>query len=230
MPPELETLVGIDEAGMAEDIDHRTDAIFAVEEAVTVLFPWARTFVDLNRAPEQLPPDHHDGVVKLRTCTGHRVFRDLPPVHLVQEMVERYYRPYHSQLEKWSRSGRVRYALDCHSMAGVGPLYSPDPGRKRPMLCLGNRFGETAPDDLMEALGNCLADAFELDESELAYNHPYAGGYISRRYGGRPIPWIQIEVSRAFYTQDGPYAGRLEDLNLRFQQALEAWLKNSPRL
>lgn len=88
-------------------------------------------------------------------------------------------------------------------------------------MCLGNRYGSTAPDSLLTSLAACLGSAMGLRGADIALNAPYQGGYISRYCGQRPLPWIQVEFSRALYMQNGsPWPGRVEELNGQFGEAL----------
>jgi len=44
-----------------------------------------------------------------------------------------------------------------------------------------------------------VRQAFGLKSDDVTINRPFAGGYITRTYGRKPIPWIQVELNRTFY-------------------------------
>jgi N-formylglutamate deformylase len=97
------------------------------------------------------------------------------------------------------------------------------------LFCLGNRFGEAASDETIRKLRSCFVNAFELDETDVAMNQPFAGGFIIRTYGNRPLPWVQVEINRKFYLRD-PYFDSAaltvsskitEDLNSKFYVSLK---------
>jgi formiminoglutamase len=114
-------------------------------------------------------------------------------------------------------------------MAETGPAIAPDRGQTRPVFCLGNRFGEASPDEMVRKLRSGLMSAFELHESEVAINRPFAGGFITRNYGNHPLPWIQIEMNRKLYLREPHFnpetleisKAKTEDLNRRLYLALK---------
>ncbi len=132
-------------------------------------FPVARAVLDVNRAPGDRPPQNPDGVVKTVTVDGKTVWRD--PRRLsreqVDEMLERYYHPYHQGLVRAAEDREILLALDCHTMLERAPASSSRPGELRPLVCLSNRgdsSGEpldgpvTAPPALLRALGAALQE------------------------------------------------------------------------
>jgi formiminoglutamase len=84
-------------------------------------------------------------------------------------------------------------------MAAIGPTIGPDTGTRRPMICIGNGGHTTADRETAERLAVCFREAYDLPFEEVTINQPFSGGYIVRRHGNRPLPWIQIEMSRALY-------------------------------
>jgi len=159
-----------------------------------------------------------------------------PDAALVERLLERYHRPYHQKIRETleDEGSGVVLALDCHSMAALGPDISPDPGRRRPAVCLGNLRGQSCDQETIDRLAACFRRAFELPEAEVALNRPFGGGYITRTYGGRPLPWIQVELSRELYLRP-PYfdseslaidPARLRELNARFRQVLELFFRD----
>jgi formiminoglutamase len=148
----------------------------------------ARAFVDLNRAEDDRG---QDGVVKTHTCWNEPVYDAPLGDEVVERLLGRYYRPYHARLTALAGPS-VRLAVDCHTMAALGPPVGPDPGQERPWICLSNGDG-TCPREWMDALTRCFADAFGRQPS---INRPFKGGYITRTHAAE-MPWVQLELSRA---------------------------------
>jgi len=182
-----EDLVADGDVGAAE--------IYALRESVAqwISTDVARAIVDLNRAPEDF---RADGVIKTHTCWNVPVYSPLPPRKVVDDLLNRYYLPYHDRLVR--AYGAVPLAIDCHTMAAMGPPIGPDQGGRRPAVCLGDGHGKTLPSGWMGGLVRCFATAFG---GEIAVNRPFSGGYITRRHGEH-MPWCQLEISRAPFMTD----------------------------
>ena len=235
IPAELKDRLAIGERDIFEDIDPFTQQIYDLGEKIkyVVKTDIARTFVDPSRSISDLPPDNPDGVIKSHTCFGKIIYRDnLQPNELETEsLLNKYYYPYHHQLQEIIQNNEndLQICLDCHSMVDTGPAISPDVGKRRPMICLGNRFGESASGEIIQKLKSCFIVAFGLDETKVTINKPFGGGYITRNYGKKPLPWIQVEMNRSFYLRE-PYFNSavltisneiIEDLNNKFYLALK---------
>ena len=148
----------------------------------------ARAIVDLNR-PES--DRSKDGIVKTHTCWDVPIYSEPPSAEMIADLIENDYRPYHERLTDSSSWG-LKLGVDCHTMADVAPPVAPDPGQKRPMVCLGDNHGQTLPKGWMDGLAECFKSAFE---REIAVNEPFAGGFITRSHG-KEMPWVQLELSR----------------------------------
>lgn len=233
VPPELEGKIDIGPLEILEDSDAFARQIYGVDGVRFVLDTnVARAFVDLNRAEDDLPPANPDGVVKSHTSYGRAIYLPghEPDAALVERLLDRYHRPYHRTIQAIlaDAGAGVELALDCHTMAPVGPDLSPDPGRRRPTVCLGNVRGRACPPETTDRLARCFARVLGLRDEEVARNRPFGGGHITRTYGGRPIPWVQVELSRDLYLRP-PYfdrasltmdPARLRELSAMFREVL----------
>jgi formiminoglutamase len=238
VPRELEGKISTSRGDILEDIDVFTREIYDLGSQVrrVIQTPIARTFVDLNRAPDDRPPANPDGVVKTVTCYGKQIYHQGRQLDgdQVEQLISRYYAPYHRRIRDALSQGGFEIALDCHSMAAIGPAASPDPGMRRPPICLGNAYGKTCGSEAIEKLAECLAQAYGLELGDVAINQPFAGGYITRTYGADPVPWIQVEISRALYLAQPWFnpelwevaAERLDALRSRFYDPLECFMNN----
>lgn len=175
-----------------------------------------RAYLDVNREPFELDPQMFVGRLpsfantrSLRVAAGlgsiPRVVGEAQPIYRqplkVEDAMERIttlYKPYHAALESliW-RSQRLfdlSVLLDFHSM----PSSSPDVAGCD--IVLGDRFGSSAASWVVEGLSFALRAA----GLSVRHNKPYAGGYITERYG-RPAQnrhAVQIEINRALYMDE----------------------------
>ena len=234
IPEEVRGLTSIGIEAIMEDVDLFTQEIYCVEGVQAVLMSSiARTFVDLNRAPSDLPPQSRDGAVKTRTARLEPIYRDENlPDGLIAQLIRRYHEPYHRRIEETLKNDRIKLALDCHSMSTIAPPISRYSGRARPTICLGNVRGDAAPGEMIYALAECFRKVFELPENEVTINSPFTGGYITRRYGNNPVPWIQVEMNRKLYCAS-PFdhetrtveKGRLKLLSRLFKETITLFME-----
>jgi len=195
VPPEVAGRCRLRPEEVAEDGDVGARGIYGLSDAVDgfVTTEIARAIVDLNRAADDR---RKDGVVKTHTCWDVPVYDRPLEAPLVERLLASHYWPYHRRLTALA-GPRFRLAVDCHTMAAVGPPVGPDPGVERPRVCLGHADG-TCPRRWVED----LRDAFErVFGGRVTINAPFAGGYITRRHA-EEMPWLQLELSRAPFATD----------------------------
>lgn len=186
-----------------------------------------RAFLDVNREPYELDPRmFREPLPRFANSTSLRVVGGLGTIpRIVSENEEIYhgriplaegldrietiYKPFHDALEAALRRTLDRFGIailvDCHSMpSSVRAL----PGGRRPDLVLGDRFGTSAAGRLVAiAAGRIMQLGYEVTR-----NKPYAGGFITERYG-RPsvgLHALQIEINRGLYADEStfqPHAG-----------------------
>lgn len=223
VPPEVRAFCRLDLPAMLEDGDTWAGRVYDLEGRVKDyhLFLPARAILDPNRAPADLPPGNPDGVVKSETVSGTKIWRNPRGLDAgrIEELMLRYYRPYHEKLAEAAQKPGLLLALDCHTMLDRAPHTAPVPGKKRPLICLGNRGDEngeqsgealTAPPGLMHSFKAALEKYFkDLQDHDAAplvtLNDPFKGGYITRKHGtASPLPWIQVEINRSLYLANPP--------------------------
>jgi formiminoglutamase len=141
-------------------------------------------------------------VVKTFTCFDRPIYSQPLDDLLTERLLARYHRPYHDRLEGAARTTRALLGLDCHSMAATAPPVASDAGRPRPLFCLSNDEGRTCDDEMLRRLAASISEAFECPPAEVALNRPFKGGYLTRRHGRNPLPWIQVEMNRSLYLAD----------------------------
>ncbi len=189
IPPEVEPFNLLTSDQIIADGDEGAREIYAIEELVSefVTTDIARAFIDMNRKENDFSVD---GVVKTHTCWNVHVYKSPLPPAVINQLLDRYYFPYHTQLTKLAGKD-IMLAIDCHTMASSGPPVGPDAKSARPMVCLSNADG-TCPEEWFYLLADCLSEAFGC---EVSLNKPFKGGYITRHHS-REIPWLQLELSR----------------------------------
>lgn len=203
IPPEVSSLLSLSHRDLFDDSDPYTSEIYTCADLVQqqVEAEVFRAVLDLNRAPDDLPPENSDGCFKTETCVGVTVYNEgaYPDAALRANLLAHYYDPYHDAITRGVRDGSVKFAFDCHSMAAVAPVYAPDRGMERPLFCLGNGDNRYSSREAITALADTIASVFSLSTSSIGINKPFKGGYITRTHGNNPVPWIQIEMNRSLY-------------------------------
>jgi formiminoglutamase len=229
-PPEVADRVVATPEEIFEDGDAFTREIYDLAGRVAHVQSArvARAFVDLNRSETDRPPANSDGVVKTATCFDRPIYSEPLDDSLTKILLARYHRPYHEGLENAARNAGAVLGLDCHSMAAVPPPVAPDADRPRPLFCLSNAEGQTCDEDLIQGLAEAVSRAFDCPRAQVTLNHPFKGGYITRRHGRSPLPWIQVEMNRSLYLGEPWFdrqerrtdPARLRELRERFWTAL----------
>ncbi|HUY68821.1 MAG TPA: N-formylglutamate amidohydrolase [Alphaproteobacteria bacterium] len=186
--------------------------------ATVVLAEFARSYIDANRAeddidpallaapwPVPLAPTERTllglGLVRRLCKSGVPVYgKPLPPAE-IEKRLENCYRPYHASLEKAITRRVADFGecalIDCHSMpsqSGEGPL------ARRPDFVLGDRDGSSCDPSLTRRVRDILQEM----GYGVALNDPYKGVEIVRRHGkpqeGRQA--LQLEINRRLYMNE----------------------------
>ncbi len=230
-PKEIQDRVSISRKDLFEDGDAFTREIYDIQNEVTALIssPIARAFVDMNRDLSDLPPDNPDGLVKTQTCHGKSIYAKGKELNqkLTNVLTKNYYDRYHKKIETFLKKQKnLKLGLDCHSMEPMAPQIAPDQGGVRPSICLSNNFGKSCPNEIVEILKSCFQQIFKLSSADILINKPFAGGFITRKFGNNPIPWIQIEMNRNLYLTS-PWFNKK---TLRISQRRLSYLRNNFKL
>lgn len=176
----------------------------------------ARAYVDLNRDPNDLDPAMYSGplqraansrsarvqaglgVIPRVAGDGSEIYKSLLAVSEATERLALVHAPYHAALQAQLVETRAQFGcavlLDCHSMPSCarGP-FAPD-------IVLGDRFGAAASPELIQRVEQILKRM----GYRVARNAPFAGGYVTERYGRPEHGWhaLQIEISRGLYLNE----------------------------
>lgn len=152
----------------------------------------------------------------------------------VQRRIDQCWRPYHAAVQQAITEAHARHGyslhLNCHSMPAVSSKCATDfPGLVHADFVIGDRDGSSAS----RALSQQLCELLRGFGYDVAYNHPYKGVELVRRYG-RPEAHrhsIQVEINRKLYMDEKtlePHAG-FEPLRAHLRQMVERLLATDPR-
>jgi len=182
-----------------------------VDCAPVMLAHYARTFLDLNRAADEIDPDMFAGPLTVPTRITDRVnaglgalprlathgqaiySRKLDPLDAVSR-INSLHRPWHDRIAVLIDRARSRHGyavlVDCHSM--------PTPaGTRPPQIVVGDRYGNSAA----PALVALVERHFASQGWRVARNAPFAGGHTTEFHGDvcAGVHAIQIEIDRGLY-------------------------------
>ncbi len=178
-----------------------------------------RACVDLNRAADELDPALIMGTLRRTTspriaaglgviprvvAEGRAIIEGKLSIAEAEQRLATYYHPYHDRLDQLLADQRALFGqtilLDCHSMPHDAVTSAPSVRGRRPNVVLGDRFGAACDRWLIDAATEAFRDAGFI----VVRNAPFAGGYITQRYG-RPrerIHALQIEIDRSLYMDE----------------------------
>lgn len=191
-----------------------------------------RAYLDVNREPYELDPalfaetlPDYANTHSLRVVGGlgtiarvvneqEEIYRAPLSVSAALERINRLYKPYHATLMELLHDARCQFGyaalIDFHSM----PSYQGDRSNVQKVdFVLGDRFGTSCPREMVRIVERYLTGL----GYKVALNKPYAGGYITERYGvpAEGMHTLQIEVNRALYMDEETLALRRDFRNLR---------------
>jgi len=154
-------------------------------------------------------------------------------------------------MEELIKNPDIKLAVDCHSMAAKSPPIEADAGAVRPLICLGNLGDEngeiepifnrvTCAPEVIRFMADEFRNVFQYEDLEVdppaiaTINVPFNGGNITRRYGGRGVTFVQIEMSRALYLSKNYFdetnlqvkESRIKDLNEKVWKVLANTIRN----
>lgn len=181
-----------------------------------------RAYLDVNREPYELDPaliaealPHYANTKSVRVVGGlgtiarivteaEEIYRR--PVALGDALarIDTLYKPYHAALSDLMDASIEKFGIavliDCHSMPS-NPLY--ESGGLRPDFVLGDRFSTSCS----PGFTRLVAEQLKGMGYRVAFNKPYAGGFITEHYGrpGKGRHALQIEVNRALYLNETSY-------------------------
>lgn len=227
---------------------------------IEALFP--RSYLDVNRGLDEIDaamfeppwpmPSSDDPRVrsKLRLgkgliwrCTdeGVEIYARALRIEEGERRIARCWRPYHAAVAAAIDAAHARHGhsihLNCHSMPAVAASHATDfPGLAHADFVIGDRDGSTSCPRLSGLIGERLRGW----GYDVAYNHPYKGVELVRRYGdpARGRHSVQLEINRRLYMNEETLAltEGFEPLRAHLRQLIDwlaamqppAWLDGEP--
>lgn len=208
---------------------------------------WPRAYLDLNRAADELDPGVIDGVVRgVQTprinsglgviprvvANGRAIYRGKLTRAEAEARITQIWHPYHTELDRLMDSAKAEFGkavlLDFHSMPHEALDAVARPGTPRPQVVLGDRFGASASSEVVDVLEQGFLNAGLI----VSRNAPFAGAYITQRYG-RPAKGhhaIQVEIDRRLYMNERMIRpnGNFEAMKQIVAQVLSRVISASP--
>lgn len=177
-----------------------------------------RAFLDLNRAADELDPaliigvksrglnpriTSGLGVIPRVVAHGRPIYHGKLPSSEANERITQFWTPYHEVLGDLLTETRLMFGhavlIDMHSMPHEAIENMGQRG-SRPEIVLGDRFGSSAAQPIV----NALEEALTAQGFKVARNAPFAGAYITQRYGRPSSNYhaIQLELDRRMYLNE----------------------------
>lgn len=212
----------LDDVTLRSSEDAFVDELFAAAPShgaplITANAP--RAFVDLNRGAEELDPalikgipkSAHNprvasglGVIPRVVAGGRQIYRGKIPLAEAHARLREHWFPYHERLQSLLAESQQLFGqsilLDCHSMPHEAIESLCRNRRTRPEIVIGDRFGASAYEDVVEG----VEAAFRDEGFTVARNTPFAGAFTAQHYGrpSRGQHVIQIEIDRRLYMNE----------------------------
>lgn len=215
----------LDLDGLRRSEDTFVEQLFAsvVELGAPLMYAnFPRAYLDVNREPYELDPaliaeslPRYANTQSVRVVGGlgtiarvvtesEEIYREPLRLSDALDRINLLYKPYHEALDGLMTSCIRKFGLailiDCHSMPSTS-LH--DSGGQRPDFVLGDRFSTSCNPEFTRL----VAARLKAMGYVVAFNKPYAGGFITEHYG-RPTRrrhTLQIEVNRALYMNEATY-------------------------
>lgn len=211
-PPAFRAAARLSLAQLRRTEDGMVDQLLAGVDCAPVLNArFARTYLDLNRAADEIDPAMFNGpltvpvritdrvvaglgVVPRLAAHGQDIYSQTLDPGAAATRIAGLHTPWHQRVSELLACARRRHGyailVDCHSM--------PTPmGMRPPQIVLGDRHGTTAAPALMRLVERYFSSL----GWRVARNVPYAGGYTTEIHGNAAAGThaIQIEIDRALY-------------------------------
>jgi N-formylglutamate deformylase len=174
------------------------------------------------------------GLIWRCTDDGVPIYQRPLAVAEVRARIDRCWRPYHAAVGEAIDAARARHGysihINCHSMPAVASSHATDfPGLVHADFVVGNRDESTSSGSLSLLIYEHLRSL----GYDVAYNHPYKGVELVRRYG-RPAEHrhsIQLEINRKLYMDEASLAVHdgFAKLQGHLQSLVETLLATDPR-
>ena len=175
------------------------------------------------------------GLVWRTTDCGQPIYRRQLTVAEVQARIATCWEPYHAAVARAIDAAHAAHGysvhINCHSMPAVASSCATDfPGEAHAEFVVGDRDGETAS----PALSALVCQHLRARGYDVAYNHPYKGVELVRRYSqpAQQRHSIQLEINRKLYMDEDTLAitDGFAALQATLRSLVALLLQTDPRL
>ncbi|MEO7160269.1 MAG: N-formylglutamate amidohydrolase [Polaromonas sp.] len=175
------------------------------------------------------------GLMWRTTDDGIPIYARRLSVSEVQSRIAQCWKPYHAAVAQAIDLAHARHGysihVNCHSMPAIASSHATEyPGEAHADFVLGDRDGSTAS----AALSSLVCEHLSALGYHVAYNHPYKGVELVRRYGNPAVHRhsIQLEINRKLYMNEETLAltPGFDKLKAHLRSLVELLLKTNPRL
>ena len=220
IPAECKWLEGQPETIVMSDVDRFVDRLYdpVIRELklTCVKTQWHRYAIDLNRLPDDIDTDSVTGAPHasgkftqglhwVKTMEGEMLMRQPISMALHDQLVQRYFEPFHSDVRDtyafFREQGAPKiYHLDAHSMPSLGTASHRDPGQTRADIVVSDQEGKSCEAWFMEL----TVEAYKKAGFQVKTNWPYLGGRVTQTYGkpDKGQHALQVEINRAQYMDE----------------------------
>ncbi len=174
------------------------------------------------------------GLIWRTTDDGTLIYGRKLTVQELQARIEQCWKPYHAAVAQAIDAAAAQHGysihINCHSMPAIASGSATDfPGEAHADFVVGDRDGSTAS----AALSQWVCQHLRARGYDVAYNHPYKGVELVRRYGDplRHRHSIQLEINRKLYMNEVTFEMTLGVVALKatLLSLVQALLKTDPR-
>ncbi len=220
---------------------------------VEAFFP--RSYLDVNRDTTEIDVELFDqawpdavatdpkvlskvrlgkGLIWRATDDGVPIYSRKLGVSEVQARIDRCWRPYHAAVAQAIDAAHARHGysihINCHSMPAIASSHATEfPGEAHADFVVGNRDETTSS----AALGQLVCKHLSGLGYSVAYNHPYKGVELVRRYADprKHRHSIQLEINRKLYMNEASLelTEGFEPLKASLLSLVERLLQTDPR-
>lgn len=175
------------------------------------------------------------GLIWRTTDDGIPIYARRLSVEEVQSRIEQCWKPYHASVAQAIDLAHARHGysihVNCHSMPAIASSHATEfPGEAHADFVVGDRDGSTAS----TALSSLVCAHLSAQGYHVAYNHPYKGVELVRRYGHPAVHRhsIQLEINRKLYMNEETLTltPGFDKLKEHLRSLVELLLKTNPRL
>ena len=174
------------------------------------------------------------GLIWRDTDEGVPIYSRKLTVAEVQARIENCWKPYHAAVSNAIEAAHAQHGysihVNCHSMPAVASSRATDfPGEEHADFVVGDRDASTAS----AALSDLVCQHLRRLGYKVAYNHPYKGVELVRRYS-RPSEHrhsIQLEINRKLYMSETTFElnNGYEPLKTSLRSLVNVLLATDPR-